>query len=116
MSRLQPIRMKGDDNPTIHDTALALADGTGSCIFAPGGQCCNQAHSRAMTFTERVQLDINNLRSGVVSLRAIVLAPAAAVRIANLLDELLQDCTEQERRLNELEQRAAEDARETLSV
>jgi hypothetical protein len=115
MSRLQPIRIKGDDNPTIHDSALALADGTGSCIFALGGQCCNQAHYRTMTFSERVNADIGNLRKGVLSARAIVLTTGAATRIANFLDELLKDCTEQERRLNKLEQSAAEDARESLS-
>jgi hypothetical protein len=117
MSRLQPIRMKGADRPVTHDAVLAVADGTGSCIFgATGGQCFNPAHFRETTFAERVQLDIDNLRKGALSARAIVLAPEAATRIANLLDELLQDCIEQERRLNELEQHASEDARETLVV
>jgi hypothetical protein len=96
--------MNTEDRPMTHDAALAVADGTGSCIFAAtGGQCFNTAHFREMTFPERVQLDINNLRSGVISLRAIVLAPAAAVRIANLLDALLIDCTRQEQELNKLE-------------
>lgn len=100
----------------IHDTNLAVADGTGPCIFGAGNRCYNEAHHREMTFIERVQSDIDDLRKGVVTARVVVLTTEAATRIANLLDELLQDCIEQERRLNKREQHASEDARETLVV
>lgn len=48
------------------------------------------------TIMERVQKDISDLRRGATLTTAVVLLPEAANRVADLLEELLKDCTKLE--------------------
>lgn len=87
----------------IHDTQLAVADGTGSCFFGLNGACINEGHFREATLPEQVKADVDSLRRGLEKAMIVAFSKEAGLRIATNLETLLADCTDLERRLNELE-------------
>lgn len=62
-----------------------------ACIFDRDGKCLNTEHYREMTIAEQVRADIDNLRLGAKTSEVILMHPAAALRVAGSLEELLND-------------------------